>query len=156
MRRTILTSAALALLLLLGGIAVAGATPSPAAKPGGGTGTLRFEVRFSPFQLIDVGEQGAGLGDYVVFHDQLRSGGKQVGDEGGSCTIVDAAEAVTHCTGTVRLRGGQITFQGLASPDPTKQLAITGGTGRYQGAGGEATLVEFGDGTGSLTLRLRR
>jgi hypothetical protein len=157
MRRTILTSAALALLLLLGGIAVAGAAPVPEAKGGdGGARALRFEVRFSPFQLIDVGDPGPGVGDYVVFHDQLLSGGKKVGDEGGSCPIVDAGEGLIHCTGTVRLAGGQIAFQGLTTSAPTKQLAVTGGTGRFQSIGGEATLVENGDGTGSLTLRLRR
>jgi hypothetical protein len=54
------------------------------------------------------------------------------------------------------LADGQLAFQGLTTTAPTKQLAITGGTGRYQGAGGEATLVEFGDDTGTLTIRLRR
>ena len=157
MRRTILTSAALALLLLLGGIAVAGAAPVSAGKGGGGGArTLRFEVQFSPFQLIDVGDPGPGVGDYVVFHDQLLAGGRRVSDEGGSCPIVDAAEGLIHCTGTMRLPGGQIAFQGLTTAAPTKELAVTGGTGRYQGAGGEATLVELGDGTGTLTVRLRR
>ncbi len=35
-------------------------------------------------------------------------------------------------------------------------VGITGGTGRYQGVGGEATLVEFPDQTGTLTVRLHR
>jgi hypothetical protein len=56
----------------------------------------------------------------------------------------------------MRLPGGQLTFQGLTTTAPTKQLAITGGTGRYHGVDGEATLVELGDGTGTLTVRLRR
>lgn len=51
---------------------------------------------------------------------------------------------------------GQLTFQGLTTTAATKHIAITGGTGRYQGAGGEATLVELGDGTGTLIIRLRR
>jgi hypothetical protein len=34
---------------------------------------------------VDVGGDGApSLGDFVVFHDQLLIGGKQVGDEGGT------------------------------------------------------------------------
>jgi hypothetical protein len=114
-------------------------------------------VQFSPFQLIDVDHDGGpSLGDYVIFHDLLLSHGKQVGDEGGTCPIVDATEGLIHCTGTIRLPGGQIAFQGLTTAAPTKELAVTGGTGRYQGAGGEATLVELGDGTGTLTVRLRR
>jgi hypothetical protein len=155
MRRITFIGTALAALLLLGGVAIAGAAPQtePAAKGR----TLQFEVRFSPFNLVDVGGDGApSLGDYVVFHDLLLVDGKQVGDEGGTCPVVDLEQGLIHCTGTIRLAGGQLTFQGLTTTDPTKHLAITGGTGRYQGVGGEATLVERGDQTGSLTVRLRR
>ena len=156
MRRTALISTTLALLLLLGGVAIAGAAPmakpaEPKAK------TLRFDVRFSPFHLVDADGDGAtSLGDYTVFHDILLRDGQQVGDEGGTCPIVDIQQGLIHCTGTIRLPGGQLTFQGLTTTAPTKLVAITGGTGRYQGAGGEATLVEFGDDTGTLTIRLRR
>jgi hypothetical protein len=54
------------------------------------------------------------------------------------------------------LSGGQITFQGFTTTAPTKHFAITGGTGSYQDASGQGMLVEFGNGTGSLTLKLRR
>jgi hypothetical protein len=33
--------------------------------------TLRFDVQFSDFFLVDVGEPNLSLGDYVVFHDLL-------------------------------------------------------------------------------------
>jgi hypothetical protein len=156
MRRTILISTTLAVALLLGGVAVAGAAPT--GKPDGAKGrTLHFDVRFSPFHLVDVGGDGApNLGDYVVFHDVLLVDGRQVGDEGGSCPLVDVEQQVIHCTGTIRLADGQITFQGLTTTAATKHLAVTGGTGRYQGVAGEATLVEFPDQTGTLTVRLRR
>jgi len=155
MRRTTFISTAVALMLVLGGVAIAGAAPK--AKPADAkANTLRFEVRFSPFHLVDAdGDRTTSLGDYVVFHDVLLMHGKRVGDEGGSCPLVDVDQGLIHCTGTIRLAAGQITFQGLTSTAPTKQLAVTGGTGRYQGVGGEATLVEFGDQTGSLTVRLR-
>jgi hypothetical protein len=155
MRRLPFLGGALALLLLLGGVA-AGAAPK--AKPADDKArTLRFDVQFSPFRLVDVGGDGEpSLGDYVVFHDLLLTNGKQVGDEGGTCPLVDVEQGLIHCTGTIRLPGGQLTFQGLTTTDPTKQIAITGGTGRYQGAGGEATLVENPDQTGTLTIRLRR
>lgn len=156
MRRITLTSAALALLvILLGGVAIAGAAPQ--AKPEDTTEKmLRFDVQFSDPFLVDVGEPGLSLGDYPVFHDLLFSHDEQVGDEGGTCPIVDVSQGLIHCTGTIRLSGGQITFQGLTTTAPTKQFAITGGTGRYQDASGQGTLVEFGDGTGSLALKLRR
>jgi len=96
------------------------------------------------------------LGDYTVFHDLLFSHGERVGDEGGTCPIVDVEQGLIHCTGTIRLSGGQITFQGLTTTAPTKHVAITGGTGRYQDVSGQATLVELGNGRGSLTVELRR
>jgi hypothetical protein len=157
MRRITLTSAALALLcILLGGVAIAGAAPQ--AKPEDtNTTTLRFDVRFSDLHLVDVGGDGSpSLGDYTVFHDLLFAHGERVGDEAGTCPIVDLDQGLIHCTGTIRLSGGQISFQGLTTTAPTKQFAITGGTGRYQDASGQGTLVEFGNATGSLTLKLRR
>jgi hypothetical protein len=110
-------------------------------------------VRFSDIFVVDVGEPNLSLGDYTVFHDQLFAHGKRVGDQGGTCPIVDLGQGLIHCTGTIRLSGGQITFQGLTTTAPTKRFAITGG---HQDASGQGTLVEFGNGRGSLTLKLRR
>ena len=102
------------------------------------------------------GDGATSLGDYTVFHDILLRDGQQVGDEGGTCPIVDIQQGLIHCTGTIRLPGGQLTFQGLTTAEPTKELVVTGGTGAYLGAEGSATLVENPDQTGTLTLRLRR
>jgi hypothetical protein len=144
-----------ALVILLGGVAIAGAAPQ--AKPADTNAkTLRFDVQFSDFHLVDVGEPGLRLGDDPVVHDLLVSPGKQAGDQGGTCPVVDVSQGLLHCTGTIRLSGGQLTFQGLTTTAATKHFAITGGTGRYQDVSGQATLVEFGNGTGSLTLKLRR
>jgi hypothetical protein len=70
------------------------------------------------------------------------------------CTVVQAIapyDVLTfHCVGTLSLRGGQITLQGLievqGEDDPGPFLvAITGGTGKYRGAGGEAKVRDVGD-----------
>jgi hypothetical protein len=112
-------------------------------------------VRFSPFHLIDVGGDGApSLGDYVVFHDVLLVDGEEVGDEGGTCPLVDLEQGLIHCTGTIRLPGGQITFQGLTTTEPTKQVAITGGTGRYREAGGTVQIKEVSGEELRLTFRI--
>jgi hypothetical protein len=49
-----------------------------------------------------------------------------------------------------------IVFALVNSPPPRKELAITGGSGRYRAARGDGTLVEAGSATGTLDLRLVR
>ena len=131
---------------------------------------LRFDVGLRDFQknYVDIGTAGPGVGDLLVFQDRVfRKGTKtKIGVEGGSCivTALLGKGFQTHCTGTVSLAGGQISFQGLVTDAPRKVMAVVGGTGNYDGAAGELTLVENGDGTNSgkddgtatLTIELRR
>ena len=159
MRNVALTAVAIALVLGLVGAGSLAAAPDRAGSGAAAARTLRFEVRFSPFSLIPVNPERdptthLGLGDELTFHDLLFANGQQVGDEGGSCVIIDAGQALASCTEVIRLPGGTIAAQFLNGPPAEKQLAVTGGTGAYRAAGGEGTLVEFGPGTGSLTLRL--
>lgn len=125
--------------------------------------TLHFEVRFSPFNLVDVppsaGAEGDYRpGDYVTFSDTLLDrSGQRVGTEAGSGLITRVSDSAIQLvyTMTVRLHGrGQISAQGLSSSAPTKHLAVTGGTGRFIGAEGYLDLVERSDGTGSLDVTL--
>jgi hypothetical protein len=118
--------------------------------------TLRFDVAFSPFDIVDVGEPGFSAGDVIVFHDTLLRDGQEVGDQVGSCVLVEATP-LANCTGVVRL-GDQdtITFAFVNAPPPEKTFALTGGSGRYRTAQGDGTLVENGDGTGTLTLSVVR
>jgi hypothetical protein len=68
---------------------------------------------------------------------------------------VPPAPVLANCSGVFRLPGGTIAFQTTAVPGPTaKQLAVTGGTGTYNNAGGDGTLVEFGNGKGKLARHL--
>ena len=55
----------------------------------------------------------------------------------------------------IRLPGGNLTgqFVAIAGRAP-RELALTGGTGKYRNAGGEGTLVEFGNGNGRMTLQV--
>ena len=161
MRKAALTSAAVALVLGLAGVAAVAAA-SQAAEPGTTKSrTLTFDVVFSPFTPIAANNDRDpnspfALGDEIVFHDQLFSNGKRVGDDLGSCVIVSPApELLNNCTMVIRLPGGDITAQFATSPGPApKPLALTGGTGTYRNAGGEGTLVEFGAVNGKLTLHV--
>jgi hypothetical protein len=160
MRRITVASTALALVLGIIGVASVASVASSATPDITTAKTLRFDVVFSPFFVIDVKPTGLSKGDTSVFHDRLFANGKQVGEDGGTCVVVDtpptpAALAPISCTTSFQLPGGQITTQGLASTGPPpKHLAVTGGTGIYQNVRGQATLVEFGNDKGSVTFQL--
>jgi hypothetical protein len=95
-----------------------------------------------------------------VFQDAiLDRSGRQVGVQGGTCTITAQLADGTQisCVGTVSLPAGQIAYQGLATDAPRKHLAVVGGTGRYRSAAGELTVLELGENeAGTLTIRLTR
>jgi hypothetical protein len=90
---------------------------------------------------IDVGAPGFSLGDVVVFSGNLRRNGEQVGRIGVVCTFVSTANQArfeAQCPTTSILPGGQITTQGtIVNRSLNFTLPITGGSGRYQGAGGQ-------------------
>jgi hypothetical protein len=116
-------------------------------------------VHFSPFEALHLNpnpdpKTGFGFGDELTFHDLLFSHGRQAGDEGGSCVVVDGSQPLANCTEVIRLQQGTITGQFLNGPPPTKHIALTGGTGLYRNVGGQATLVEFGSTRGRLTIHL--
>ena len=115
---------------------------------------MTLHVVFSPPSYTDLGADGFSAADLIVFHDELFQERTKVGDEVGSCVMVDNT-GLSNCTGVVRLDDrGTITFSFVNAPPPHKVLAITGGSGRFRGAHGDGTLDENGDGTGTLVLRL--
>jgi Allene oxide cyclase barrel like domain len=159
MRKILLAGAGVALALgAAGAVAIPAASQAAPSSPAKST-TLVFDVVFSPFEFVQANpvrnpNSPYSLGDEIVFHDQLFSSGQQVGDEAGSCVVVDVTNLLLNCTEGIRLRDGTITTQFLNAPPPLKQLAITGGTGVYNTAGGDGTLVEFPNNTGKLTLHV--
>ena len=160
MRKVPLAGAVAALVLGVAG-AVAVSAASQAAEPGAAKSkTLVFDVVFSPFEFVQANNvrdphSPFSLGDELVFHDQLFSSGQHVGDDAGSCVIVNVSQAaLSNCTEVIRLPHGTITAQFLNGPPPRKQIAITGGTGIYSSVGGDGTLVEFGPVHGKLTLHV--
>ena len=146
--------------VLVGGAVSASAAPTASSAPAAAkSSVLRYDIAFRPFgeNYVDVGTPGAGIGDMLVFQDRILDHGRQVGVQGGTCTITALLEGgyfQTHCVGTVSLAAGQIAFQGLVTDAPDKHMAVVGGTGRYRDAGGDLTVFENGDDTGTLTVRL--
>jgi hypothetical protein len=104
--------------------------------------TIRVTAMFTEFDPnIDLGAPGFSLGDEVVFSGNLFRNGEQVGRVGVVCTFVSTANAArveAQCPTTSILPGGQITTQGtIVNRSLNFTLPITGGSGRYQGAGGQ-------------------
>jgi hypothetical protein len=95
--------------------------------------------------VVNVGDSAEGPGDYLVFRDDLLSGGKsqtKVGDNFIIC-VNQFPPAGAQCEGVARLEGrGDITFQGLVPRDPAEvfNIAVTGGTGDFRNVRGEATV----------------
>ena len=147
--------------VLVGGAVSASAAPTAATAAGKGT-VLRYDIAFRPLpeNVVDVGAPGFGRPTAPIdpaVQDRILDHGRQVGVQGGACTItalLAGGHFQTHCVGTVSLPAGQIAFQGLVTDAPDKHLAVVGGTGRYRDAGGELTVLELGNDVGTLTVKL--
>lgn len=143
MRTTFRLSAAVLAIVALGVLV----SSSAVASGDGGKKVLKLKATVIQFAELDLGDPGPSLGDELVFSEKLKLRGRQVGESGVVCTVTQAVppyDVLTyHCVGTLSLRKGQITLQGLIElqgmddPGPFR-VAITGGTGAFRGAGGEA------------------
>ena len=112
--------------------------------------------------FIDLGDPGPSLGDEFIASETLFRRGNEVGEAGIVCTtteVVGPYDVQTlHCVATLSLRKGQITLQGLIEvqgmddPGPFT-VAITGGTGKFRGASGEARIRDRANGTTVYKLK---
>jgi hypothetical protein len=118
---------------------------STAAAEQGAKGATRLVVIARPTpgedQLIDVGPAGDSPGDYVVFaEDLLTPAGRLVGHDSSQCTLMFRDEL--YCQGSFVFDGkGQIIVEGVLPGAPPDTLAVTGGTGKFRNARGQAFLL---------------
>jgi hypothetical protein len=93
------------------------------------------------------------VGDQDVFNGKLYVRNKQVGTDGGACTLVELP-SIYHCVATDWFEEGQLTVQFVGDFQFTGpgHFAITGGTGAYRGASGEVTYIAKPDGA-DVTFR---
>ena len=94
---------------------------------------------------LDLGAPGFSTGDTEIFVDEVQRRGEAVGSGAGSCTLALVSETrlVGLCATTILLPEGTLTTQGALDENPQQgpegyRWAVTGGTGRYAGAAGEA------------------
>lgn len=140
--------AIVALVVLAPGSAVASAK--------GGKKTLKIRATEKQSEFLDLGTPGPSLGDELVLSERLFIRGRDVGESGVVCVVTQAVppyDVLTfHCVATLSLlKKGQITLQGLIEIQGEGDqrpflVAITGGTGKFRGAGGEATVREVSAG----------
>jgi hypothetical protein len=101
-------------------------------------------------KVVDLGAQGPSQGDLLVTNAPLynESAKERIGRLDLYCVITDPANEssekahMTECTKTWTLPGGEISVQGVAAYPNLSVFspgvnAISGGTGKYAGVGGE-------------------
>ena len=121
--------------------------------------TMRFVAhdvagQMTTADLADPQDGQPGIGDEIAFTQRLTQGSQAVGRVSNVAFGVDAERHLFQANGTMVLDHGQITLAGLVSQQPHFTLAVTGGTGRYQGARGQVDF-DFTDGNQVLTVTLR-
>jgi hypothetical protein len=124
--------------------------------------TLTLTGKTLAVEQVDEGKPGPSLGDRQILTEDVYRNGKRIGASDIECTVVrvEAPKFAAQCSNTTSLPGGQITAQGIVTSDQIEQApfvqAVTGGTGAYEGVGGELTVDEAGDGPAKLTFELTR
>lgn len=129
-------------------------------------GTAVYTVQLDQKSLVtalDAKPKGASPGDLTVFSATVKSGASVAGRLEAQTVAIDPRYQGVSFSMLLHLAGGALVLQGGGFdghvPGLTKeganQLAVTGGTGRYAGASGTATLVQTGKTTQRLTLSLR-
>jgi hypothetical protein len=155
MKRTATCLAAVAAL------AVAVAVPAISQSQSPGERTLTLNVRTISVKLADPSARPAA-GDVLVALNGLRAAdGSRAGTGHLSCVITKPARnfgrSTYQCNGTNRLRDGSISFSLVAKlgVDRVVTAAVTGGTGAYDGAGGEAVSTTRSENTSTQVITLR-
>ncbi len=101
--------------------------------------TLRLVEIEGPGEYLDLGAPGESRGDILLFNNQLlERNGDPAGRARGVCT--KATDARFHCVGSLRLDGGTLQLANTIrfTEDQPTRFAITGGTGAYRDAFGQA------------------
>src|SRR5262245_8952595 len=151
----------IAALALLGGItaAVSIASASAAPKPAAADSVkvLHLISHDTSVQVIDIGKKGPGPGDQLIETTVDFQHGTRVDRSVINCVAITATTRRQDvlCHGAMIFKNGQVQFQGETTFHTPFMMAVTGGTGAYQGVGGQLTLLRtLPNGNDVETLRL--
>lgn len=147
LKKTILGAAA-AVVLTAAGVTAAVALPAAAASSDHSQ-TIHLTAKQTQATLLVLAAPGHGpVGNQLLTTDDVYRHARKVGHDATVCQVMadlGQAGARFQCVATVSLPEGQLTVQGLATLTETGNqpftLAITGGTGAYRTAHGQARVT---------------
>jgi hypothetical protein len=153
---------AIVLVLAAAGVTVAAASSSSADASRYRVQTIQLVAKQTNATLLVLAAHGHGpVGNEFLGTDDLYRQGRKVGDDASVCQFMaDLGQAGGRfqCLVTLSLPEGQLTAQGLATLTETGSqpvtLAITGGTGAYRTAHGEARVVQVNETQARYTVTL--
>jgi hypothetical protein len=103
---------------------------------------------------LDFGPKGPSMGDRIAARGPLVDPGdrsKKVGRAYVDCLVVKSfagGHGLFDCSYVLQLEGGTLTLTGIDPPGPSVvEFAVTGGSGDYRDARGDAVLTDFSKGT---------
>jgi len=102
---------------------------------------LQLVERAVSDKTLDLGAPGDSAGDLLTFANPIYDAANktQVGTDQGYCVRVVAGKS-WECFWTLTLKDGQITLEGPFMDSGDSLMAVTGGTGKYNGAKGSMKL----------------
>ena len=118
--------------------------------------TLKLTLRNGPETVVDVNKDGVGAGDYALKTGSFYGGTKKLGRLTQSCSVLTLKPVPSlRCSLDLVFPRGQVTLQGsFTLSDSAPQLAVTGGTGEYEGVGGALTETGSRGDANLVTLHL--
>ena len=160
-RRVLSSLLAIGALGLAGSAYASGSDAPNSVDQHGHDRTIRLvEASATPqLTVIDLDKPGLSRGDHVVLRDGVtRPDGGAPGDLRQDCTVIDVGANIPtstfECTGSIALPEGTLIIQGPFVPSsPEQAQAVTGGTGQYRAAQGDAIVRAEDD---QITVRLGR
>lgn len=139
----------------IGAIALGGSAPAQAhTHSHTHSTTTHYVLHEGQFAMNDLGKPGEGLGDILVQSQPVARHAKTVGHVYDTAVAVAPKGNLWQANGSLVLHGGTIEYAGLISHSPHFTMAITGGTGKYQGAAGQMAF-DFPGNRQLLTVTLK-
>jgi hypothetical protein len=124
-----------------------------ARRPGQTLAVVTREVRSA---FVDLPPAGDSAGDFFLVEERVfdRTGTRPIGRDAVRCEL---GLRTFTCAATIEIDGkGKIRVAGTLFRDGDNVVPVTGGTGAYEGVGGELTVFDLAGGRTALVFHLVR